>query len=44
MDDIKKLFKEKYGKELADFIHEGIPSGDYKDFLVALATRYTASS
>ncbi|XP_068502066.1 uncharacterized protein [Phaseolus vulgaris] len=39
MDEIRRVFKEKYDKELADVICEGLPSGDYRDFLVALATR-----
>ncbi|MED6145335.1 hypothetical protein PIB30_024086, partial [Stylosanthes scabra] len=39
MDDINKVFKEKYGKELADFVREAIPSGHYRDFLLTLATR-----
>ncbi|XP_027357203.1 annexin A13-like [Abrus precatorius] len=39
MNDIRRVFKEKYEKELADVICEGIPPGDYRDFLVALATR-----
>lgn len=40
IDEIRRVFKEKYGKELADAICEGFPSGDYyRDFLVALATR-----
>ncbi|KAK7267035.1 hypothetical protein RIF29_19699 [Crotalaria pallida] len=44
MNQIKMVFKEKYGKELADVISEGISSGDYRDFLVALATRSIAST
>lgn len=44
MDEIKRVFKEKYGKELADVICESIPSGDYRDFLVALVTRSNAST
>ncbi|XP_061344520.1 uncharacterized protein LOC133290456 [Gastrolobium bilobum] len=44
MDEIRRVFKEKYEKELVDVIHEGIPSGDCKDFLVALATRSTSPS
>ncbi|KAK7271097.1 hypothetical protein RJT34_26717 [Clitoria ternatea] len=39
MDEIRRVFKEKYDKELADFISESIPSGDYRNFLAALATR-----
>ncbi|KAK7364917.1 hypothetical protein VNO80_13663 [Phaseolus coccineus] len=39
IDEIRRVFKEKYDKELADVICEGLPSGDYRDFLVALATR-----
>lgn len=44
MNEIRMVFREKYGKELADVIIEGISSGDYRDFLVALATRSTAST
>ncbi|KAJ1390485.1 Annexin repeat [Sesbania bispinosa] len=44
MDEIRRAFKEKYEKELGDVIRECIPSGDYRDFLVALATRSSASS
>ncbi|KAJ1375895.1 Annexin [Sesbania bispinosa] len=44
MDEIRRVFKEKYEKELGDVIRECIPSGDYRDFLVALATRSSASS
>ncbi|XP_016178770.1 annexin A13 [Arachis ipaensis] len=39
MDDINNVFKEKYGKDLTHFLHEAIPSGHYRDFLVTLATR-----
>ncbi|XP_042490273.1 annexin A1-like [Macadamia integrifolia] len=39
MDEIKVLFKKKYGMELMDAIIESLPSGDYRDFLVALVTR-----
>ncbi|RDX89131.1 Annexin A13, partial [Mucuna pruriens] len=39
IDEIRRVFKEKYEKDLADVICEAIPSGDYRDFLVALATR-----
>jgi hypothetical protein len=39
MDEIIRVFKEKYEKELGDVICECIPCGDYRDFLVALATR-----
>ncbi|CAL0321618.1 unnamed protein product [Lupinus luteus] len=44
MDEIKMVFKEKYGKEVGDVISEGIPSSDYRDFLVALAKRSSAST
>ncbi|XP_059646490.1 uncharacterized protein LOC132293161 [Cornus florida] len=39
MDEIQGVFKKKYGMELKDSICESISSGDYTDFLVALATR-----
>ncbi|KAJ4721281.1 Annexin [Melia azedarach] len=39
MDEIQRFFKEKYGMELKDAISESIPSGEYRDFLVALATK-----
>ncbi|KAF3441251.1 hypothetical protein FNV43_RR15164 [Rhamnella rubrinervis] len=39
MDEIRKAYKNKYGIELRDAICESIPSGDYRDFLVALATK-----
>ncbi|KAJ7971921.1 Annexin [Quillaja saponaria] len=43
MDEIQRLFKKKYGKELIDVICESIPCGDYKDFLVSLAARTTST-
>ncbi|KAH7522739.1 hypothetical protein FEM48_Zijuj07G0170500 [Ziziphus jujuba var. spinosa] len=39
MDEIRTIYKNKYGIELRDAICESIPSGDYRDFLVALATK-----
>ncbi|XP_020221733.1 annexin A13 [Cajanus cajan] len=39
IDEIRRVFKEKYEKELADSIREGFPSSDYRDFLIALAKR-----
>ncbi|KAK2976896.1 hypothetical protein RJ640_024730 [Escallonia rubra] len=45
MNEIQVVFKKKYGMELRDAICESIPSGgDYRDFLVALATKTTTSS
>ncbi|CAK9181053.1 unnamed protein product [Ilex paraguariensis] len=41
MDEIQRVFRKKYGIELKDAICENIPSGDYRDFLVALATKTT---
>jgi hypothetical protein len=35
MDEIRRVFKEKYEKELGDVICESIPCGDYRDFLVS---------
>ncbi|CAL5435731.1 unnamed protein product [Camellia sinensis] len=41
MEEIERVFKKKYGMELSEAIceSENIPSGDYRHFLVALATR-----
>lgn len=39
MDEIRKVYKNKYGMELRDAICESIPSGDYRDFLVSLASK-----
>lgn len=36
MDEIKRIFKRKYGMELRDAISDGIQARDYRDFLVAL--------
>ncbi|KAI4350333.1 hypothetical protein L6164_004799 [Bauhinia variegata] len=44
MDEIKRVFKEKYGKELPHVIRESISSGDYRDFMLALATRAAPST
>lgn len=41
MDEILRVFRKKYWKELKDAICESIPSGVYRDFLVALATKTT---
>lgn len=37
MDEISRFFKKKYGMELTEAIRESIPSGDYRDILIALA-------
>ncbi|KAJ8763205.1 hypothetical protein K2173_025590 [Erythroxylum novogranatense] len=39
MNEIQGVLQKKYGTELRDAICERIPSGDYRDFLVALATK-----
>ncbi|XP_040965125.1 uncharacterized protein [Gossypium hirsutum] len=39
MDEIQRVFKEKYGIELRETICNSIPSGDYRDFLLALANK-----
>jgi hypothetical protein len=39
MDEIQRVFRKKYRKEVKDVISESIPSGAYRDFLVALATK-----
>jgi hypothetical protein len=41
MDEILRVFRKKYCKELKDAICESIPSGVYRDFLVVLATKTT---
>lgn len=44
MDEILRVFGKKYWKELKDAICESIPSGVYRDFLVALATKTTQTT
>ncbi|KAJ6877284.1 hypothetical protein NC651_030116 [Populus alba x Populus x berolinensis] len=39
--EIRSIFKRKYGMELKDAICERIPSGDYRDFLAAIASTAT---
>ena len=42
MDEIQRAFKKKYGMEVREAMCESesnIPSGDYRDFLVTLATK-----
>lgn len=39
MDEIQRVYTKKYGVQLGDSLCETIPSGDYRDFLVALATK-----
>ncbi|XP_057505693.1 uncharacterized protein LOC130788987 [Actinidia eriantha] len=42
MDEIQRVFRKKYGMEVREAMCEresNIPSGDYRDFLVALATK-----
>ncbi|OMO67917.1 Annexin [Corchorus capsularis] len=39
MDEIQRVFKIKYGLELREVISDSIPSGDYRDFLLALANK-----
>ena len=39
MDEIKKVFKITYGVELREAICDSIPSGDYRDFLLALENK-----
>uniref|UniRef100_A0ACD5XM00 Uncharacterized protein n=1 Tax=Avena sativa TaxID=4498 RepID=A0ACD5XM00_AVESA len=34
MDEIKVAFKNNFGKNLEDFIHESLPQSDYRDFLL----------
>ncbi|KAF4367453.1 hypothetical protein F8388_025871 [Cannabis sativa] len=38
-DEIQRCYKNKYGIELREAISETIPSGDYRDFLLALLAR-----
>ncbi|GAB4857219.1 hypothetical protein Ancab_015127 [Ancistrocladus abbreviatus] len=44
MFEIRGVFCHKYGMGLRDAICESIPLGDYRDFLVALATATVVSS
>ncbi|OWM73197.1 hypothetical protein CDL15_Pgr001311 [Punica granatum] len=44
LNAIQSFFKRKYGIELKDSIAKSIPPGDYRDFLVALATKPTSSA
>ncbi|KAK6139750.1 hypothetical protein DH2020_026510 [Rehmannia glutinosa] len=39
MDEIQRDFKKKYEVELKNVIFESIPEGNYRDFLVAMATK-----
>ncbi|XWS42701.1 hypothetical protein CRYUN_Cryun16bG0036800 [Craigia yunnanensis] len=39
MDEIQRVFKIEYGVELREAICDSIPSGDYRDFLLALANK-----
>ena len=39
--EIQRVFKRRYGMELKDAICESIPSGDYRDFLTAIASTTT---
>ncbi|KAF8043634.1 hypothetical protein BT93_A1831 [Corymbia citriodora subsp. variegata] len=39
MTEIRRAFKRKYGVEIQDCICQSIACGDYRDFLVALATK-----
>ncbi|XVF30768.1 hypothetical protein REPUB_Repub16aG0087200 [Reevesia pubescens] len=43
MDEIQRVFKIKYEVELREAICESIPSGDYRDFLLALANKTVTS-
>lgn len=43
MDEIQSVFKKKYGMELRDAIFQSTSSGDYRDFLVSLATKTTST-
>ncbi|KAE8710325.1 DCD (Development and Cell Death) domain-like protein [Hibiscus syriacus] len=43
MDEIQKVFKAKFGVEPREAICESIPSGDYRDFLLALANKTVVS-
>lgn len=44
MDEIQRVYRKKYGKEMIEAICESIPSGDYKDFLVALANKTSTTT
>ncbi|XP_030518806.2 annexin A3-like [Rhodamnia argentea] len=39
MSEIRRAFKRKYGVDIQDCICQSIVCGDYRDFLVALATK-----
>lgn len=39
MEDIQVAFDKKYGVDLKTAICESIPQGDYREFLVTLATK-----
>lgn len=44
MNEIQKVYKRKYGIELREAICGSIPSGDYRDFLLVLASKTAAST
>ena len=39
MNEIQKVFKKKYGVELMIAMSESLPSGDYGELVLALATK-----
>ncbi|KAI3523091.1 hypothetical protein L1887_01147 [Cichorium endivia] len=39
MNEIRKIYKSKYGMDLRDAIIESIPIGDFRDLLVGLTTK-----
>lgn len=39
MDEIQRVFKKNYEIEIREAICDHIPSGDYRDFLLALAAK-----
>lgn len=43
MDEILRVFRKKYGMELREAICESLPSGDIRDFLLALASNTTTA-
>lgn len=44
MDEIQRVYKNKYGTELIEAICESIPSGPYRDFLLAFARKASSTA
>lgn len=39
MNEIQRVFKKKYGVELKNAVSESLPSGDYRELVLALETK-----